>query len=166
MRIFVGVKRVVDYAVKVRVKPDKSGERRRRVSAPRRAPAGARVLPAAAASAATPPHPPPRPRSPSPRPAAVDIASVTMSINPFCEIAVEEAVRLKEKKIATEVRARTGRVGGVGPARGAVPERPGRLPPCGVRRRPPASQHTSLRASWSHGLRAVVRVGPRDGPDR
>ena len=26
-----------------------------------------------------------------------------MSMNPFCEIAVEEAVRLKEKKIATEV---------------------------------------------------------------
>jgi len=36
--------------------------------------------------------------------AAVDIASVKMSMNPFCEIAVEEAVRLKEKKIATEVR--------------------------------------------------------------
>lgn len=28
-----------------------------------------------------------------------------MSMNPFCEIAVEEAVRLKEKKIATEVRS-------------------------------------------------------------
>eukprot|EP00401_Gymnodinium_catenatum_P012395 CAMPEP_0117604432 /NCGR_PEP_ID=MMETSP0784-20121206/78681_1 /TAXON_ID=39447 /ORGANISM="" /LENGTH=97 /DNA_ID=CAMNT_0005407457 /DNA_START=12 /DNA_END=305 /DNA_ORIENTATION=+ len=26
-----------------------------------------------------------------------------MSMNPFCEIAVEEAIRLKEKKIATEV---------------------------------------------------------------
>lgn len=59
MRILVGVKRVVDYAVKVRVNPDgKSG---------------------------------------------VDLSNVKMSINPFCEIAVEEAVRLKESKHATEV---------------------------------------------------------------
>jgi electron transfer flavoprotein beta subunit len=33
----------------------------------------------------------------------VDLANVKMSLNPFCEIAVEEAVRLKEKGIATEV---------------------------------------------------------------
>ena len=33
----------------------------------------------------------------------VDIANVKMSINPFDEIAVEEAVRLKEKGAATEV---------------------------------------------------------------
>ena len=33
----------------------------------------------------------------------VDIANVKMSINPFDEIAVEEAVRLKEKGVATEV---------------------------------------------------------------
>lgn len=58
MRVIVGVKRVVDYAVKVRVLPDKSG---------------------------------------------VDLANVKMSVNPFCEIAMEEAVRLKEKKIVTEV---------------------------------------------------------------
>ena len=32
-----------------------------------------------------------------------DIANVKMSINPFCEIAVEEAVRLKEKGVATEI---------------------------------------------------------------
>jgi electron transfer flavoprotein beta subunit len=32
-----------------------------------------------------------------------DLANVKMSINPFCEIAVEEAVRLKEKGVATEV---------------------------------------------------------------
>jgi electron transfer flavoprotein beta subunit len=32
----------------------------------------------------------------------VDLANVKMSMNPFCEIAVEEAVRLKEKGIATE----------------------------------------------------------------
>ena len=33
----------------------------------------------------------------------VDIANAKMAINPFCEIAVEEAVRLKEKGVATEV---------------------------------------------------------------
>jgi electron transfer flavoprotein beta subunit len=33
----------------------------------------------------------------------VDLANVKMSMNPFCEIAVEEAVRLREKGIATEV---------------------------------------------------------------
>lgn len=34
---------------------------------------------------------------------SVDLANVKMSINPFCEIAVEEAVRLKEKGAASEV---------------------------------------------------------------
>jgi electron transfer flavoprotein beta subunit len=58
MKILVPVKRVVDYNVKVRVKPDNSG---------------------------------------------VDLANVKMSMNPFCEIAVEEAMRLKEKGAATEV---------------------------------------------------------------
>ncbi|WP_085692627.1 MULTISPECIES: electron transfer flavoprotein subunit beta/FixA family protein [unclassified Pseudomonas] len=33
----------------------------------------------------------------------VELASVKMALNPFCEIAVEEAVRLKEQGIATEV---------------------------------------------------------------
>jgi electron transfer flavoprotein beta subunit len=33
----------------------------------------------------------------------VDLNNVKMAINPFCEIAVEEAVRLKEKGVATEV---------------------------------------------------------------
>ncbi|HEY2753731.1 electron transfer flavoprotein subunit beta/FixA family protein [Phenylobacterium sp.] len=33
----------------------------------------------------------------------VDLANVKMSINPFCEIAVEEAIRLKEKGIVTEI---------------------------------------------------------------
>ncbi|RUO50110.1 electron transfer flavoprotein subunit beta [Pseudidiomarina aquimaris] len=33
----------------------------------------------------------------------VDLANVKMALNPFCEIAVEEAVRLKEKGIADEV---------------------------------------------------------------
>ena len=58
MKILVPVKRVVDYNVKVRVKPDGSG---------------------------------------------VDTANVKMSMNPFDEIAVEEAVRLKERGIATEI---------------------------------------------------------------
>jgi len=54
----VGVKRVIDYAVKIRVKPDNSG---------------------------------------------VTTAGVKHSMNPFCEIAVEEAVRLKEKKKIKEI---------------------------------------------------------------
>ncbi len=33
----------------------------------------------------------------------VDIANAKMSINPFCEIAVEEAIRLKERGVASEV---------------------------------------------------------------
>jgi electron transfer flavoprotein beta subunit len=62
MRVLVGVKRVIDYAVKIRVKADKTG---------------------------------------------VEMANVKMSMNPFCEIAVEEAIRLKEAKVATEVVAVT-----------------------------------------------------------
>ena len=58
MKILVPVKRVVDYNVKIRVKPDGSG---------------------------------------------VDLANVKMSMNPFDEIAVEEAIRLKEKGVATEI---------------------------------------------------------------
>jgi electron transfer flavoprotein beta subunit len=58
MKILVPIKRVIDFNVKVRVKPDGSG---------------------------------------------VDTANVKMSMNPFDEIAVEEAVRLKEKGVATEV---------------------------------------------------------------
>jgi len=33
----------------------------------------------------------------------VDLANVKMALNPFCEIAVEEGVRLKEKGVASEV---------------------------------------------------------------
>lgn len=58
MKILVSAKRVVDYKVNIRVKPDESG---------------------------------------------VETANVKMSMNPFDEIAVEEAIRLKEKGIATEV---------------------------------------------------------------
>jgi electron transfer flavoprotein beta subunit len=62
MKVLVAVKRVVDFNVKIRVKPDGSG---------------------------------------------VDLANVKMSMNPFDEIAVEEAVRLKEQGHATEVAAVT-----------------------------------------------------------
>jgi len=58
MKILVAVKRVIDFNVKVRVRPDETG---------------------------------------------VDTANVKMSMNPFDEIALEEAVRLKEKGVATEV---------------------------------------------------------------
>jgi len=58
MKILVAVKRVIDFNVKVRVKPDGSG---------------------------------------------VETANVKMSMNPFDEIAVEEAVRLKEAGAAAEV---------------------------------------------------------------
>jgi electron transfer flavoprotein beta subunit len=58
MKVLVAVKRVVDFNVKVRVRPDGSG---------------------------------------------VDTANVKMSMNPFDEIAVEEAVRLKEKAVVTEI---------------------------------------------------------------
>ncbi|HVZ99400.1 MAG TPA: electron transfer flavoprotein subunit beta/FixA family protein [Caulobacterales bacterium] len=51
MKVLVPVKRVLDFNLKVRVKPDGSG---------------------------------------------VDLSNLKMSINPFCEIAVEEAVRMKE----------------------------------------------------------------------
>jgi len=33
----------------------------------------------------------------------VDLANIKMAMNPFCEIAVEEAVRMKEKSIVTEI---------------------------------------------------------------
>src|SRR4026208_2573462 len=37
------------------------------------------------------------------RQTGVDLANVKMSMNPFDEIAVEEAIRLKEKGVATEI---------------------------------------------------------------
>jgi len=58
MKILVAVKRVVDFNVKVRVKPDGSG---------------------------------------------VELANVKMAMNPFDEIAVEEALRMKEAGLADEV---------------------------------------------------------------
>lgn len=41
----------------------------------------------------------------------VDLSGVKMSMNPFDEIALEEAVRLKEKGLATEVVAVSAGVG-------------------------------------------------------
>ncbi|MBS7707993.1 electron transfer flavoprotein subunit beta/FixA family protein [Chelatococcus asaccharovorans] len=58
MKLLVCVKRVVDFNVKIRVKPDGSG---------------------------------------------VELANIKMSMNPFDEIAVEEAVRLKEQGKVTEI---------------------------------------------------------------
>jgi electron transfer flavoprotein beta subunit len=58
MKVVVPVKRVVDFNVKIRIKPDGSG---------------------------------------------VDIANVKMSMNPFDEIAIEEAIRLKEAGKAKEI---------------------------------------------------------------
>ncbi|SUB00686.1 Electron transfer flavoprotein small subunit [Pannonibacter phragmitetus] len=58
MKILVPVKRVVDYNVKIRVKPDGTG---------------------------------------------VDLANVKMSMNPFDEIAVEQAIRIKEAGQASEI---------------------------------------------------------------
>lgn len=58
LRVLVPVKRVVDYAVKVRVRPDKLG---------------------------------------------VDTNNVKMSMNPFDQIALEEAIRLKEKGLVKEI---------------------------------------------------------------
>ena len=69
MKILVTVKRVVDYNVKIRVKPDGSG---------------------------------------------VELANVKMSMNPFDEIGVEEAIRLKEAGKATEIVAVS-----IGPAQAA-----------------------------------------------
>lgn len=58
MKVLVGIKRVVDAYVRVRVKSDGSG---------------------------------------------VDLANAKMAINPFCEIAVEEAIRMKEAGQVDEV---------------------------------------------------------------
>jgi electron transfer flavoprotein beta subunit len=58
MKILVGIKRVVDYNVRIRIKPDGSG---------------------------------------------VDTDGVKMSINPFDEIALEEALRIREAGMAEEV---------------------------------------------------------------
>lgn len=68
MKILVGYKRVVDYNVRIQVKPDNSG---------------------------------------------VVTEGVKLSANPFDEIALEEALRLREKGIATEVIVAT-----IGPADG------------------------------------------------
>ncbi len=72
----------------------------------------------------------------------VDLANVKMSINPFDEIAVEEAVRLKERGVASEVVAVTiGSLASeealrsalaIGADRGVLLEHDGELEPLGV----------------------------------
>src|ERR1700754_521804 len=72
----------------------------------------------------------------------VDLANVKMSINPFDEIAVEEAVRLKEHGLATEVVVVTIGVPGseealraalaIGADRGVLLEHAGEIEPLGV----------------------------------
>ena len=74
----------------------------------------------------------------------VDIANVKMSMNPFDEIAMEEATRLKEKGLATEVLAvscglpqcqETLRAAmASGAARGILVETQEELPPMAVAR--------------------------------
>lgn len=58
MKILVGIKRVVDANIKVRIKADNS---------------------------------------------AVEVEKLKMVVNPFCEIAIEEALRIKESGVASEV---------------------------------------------------------------
>ena len=75
----------------------------------------------------------------------VDIANVKMSMNPFDEIAVEEAVRLKEKGVVTEVIAVSCGVRQVpgNPAHGhghrRRPRHPGARPPKNCSRWPSPS---------------------------
>ena len=71
----------------------------------------------------------------------MDLANVKMSMNPFDEIAVEEAVRLKEKGVVTEVIA-------VSLRRHAVPGNPAHRH--GHRRRPrhPGGNHRRVAAPW------------------
>ena len=88
----------------------------------------------------------------------VDTANVKMSMNPFDEIAVEEAVRLKEKGVATEVVAVS-----IGPAQapGNHPHRAGhgRRPrhPGPDRRRPRAAR--GRQAAQGGGRQGTARAG-------
>jgi electron transfer flavoprotein beta subunit len=84
MKVLVPVKRVVDFNVKVRVTRAPTAPL---APAPQGGPQGLGRPGALWASDGT----------------GVDIANVKMSMNPFDEIAVEEAVRLKEKGVVTEV---------------------------------------------------------------
>ena len=68
----------------------------------------------------------------------VETANVKMSMNPFDEIAVEEAVRLKERGVATEIAAVP-----IGPA--AAPSRSAPPSPWA----PTAASWSSTAACWS-----------------
>lgn len=41
----------------------------------------------------------------------IETAGLKMNLNPFCEVAVEEAVRLKERGLASEARPRSSHPG-------------------------------------------------------
>jgi electron transfer flavoprotein alpha/beta subunit len=77
----------------------------------------------------------------------VDLANVKMSMNPFDEIAVEEAIRLKEKGVATEIVAVS-----IGPAR--------RRKRCA-----PRSPWAPTAPSWSRPTRGRA-AGRRQDPQR
>ncbi|HEY2929858.1 electron transfer flavoprotein subunit beta/FixA family protein [Piscinibacter sp.] len=85
MKALVPVKRVVDFNVKVRV--TRAPPAPQAAPAPQGGPQGLGRPGALWASDGT----------------GVDIANVKMSMNPFDEIAVEEATRLKEKGLVTEI---------------------------------------------------------------
>ena len=77
----VAVKRVVDYAVKIRVKPDKVSKNTLFLFGFIYSPLNILIL----------------------CQTGVETQNVKMSMNPFCEIALEEALRIKEAGIASEV---------------------------------------------------------------
>lgn len=83
MKVMVAVKRVVDYAVKIRVKPDKVRCSLLIVFLPF---PHSRVLTLLSSCQS-----------------GVETGNVKMSMNPFCEIALEEALRLREAGAAGEV---------------------------------------------------------------
>lgn len=109
LRVLVGVKRVIDYAVRVRVSADKSG---------------------------------------------VELANTKMSMNPFCEIACEEAIQLKEKGVAEEV---------------ARPPRPDPSPP-GRARAPSTTKHppslpTTAKPGAPRFPQVAVSIGPKQAQE-
>ena len=84
----------------------------------------------------------------------VDLANVKMSMNPFDEIAVEEAIRLKEKGVDRDRRGLDRRAEGAGNAAhrardGRRPRDPGRAATTGraARRRQDAGRRSSRRSS-------------------
>lgn len=97
LRILVPIKRVLDYAIKPRIKKDQSGIDLSIIPSLFRRPSNS-PLPLTEI-----PHPkpsqsfesiPPPPSSPT-----YVLAGLKMSMNPFCELAVEQSLRLRESKV-------------------------------------------------------------------